>query len=128
LTVSVRVFDAEIGGYTGQVRPKEGDTIFFPLNGKIFRVEHTEHEDTFYQFGDLQSYDLRVELFEYSGERFETGIPEVDNRYDQWNITGNTAIANVEVYSAFADNETIEREADAILDFSQENPFGDNQY
>jgi len=128
LTVSMRTFDAEVGGYTGQVRPKEGDLIYFPLNGKIFELMFNEHEDTFYQFGDLQSYDLRFELFEYSGERFETGIPEIDNRYDEYRMTTDAAVANVETVNAWADNSSIEQEADSILDFTESNPFGDDSY
>lgn len=128
LTVAMRRFNEEVGSYTEQVRPKEGDVLYFPLNGKIFQVDFVEHEAIFYQMGSLQTYDLRCELFEYSGERFETGIPEIDNRYDQYNMTTNAAIANVETVSAFADNQSIQRDADAILDFSESNPFGDSQY
>lgn len=130
LTVAIRVFDAEVGGYTTQVRPKEGDVIFLPLNGKMFEVKHTEHEAIFYQLGALQVYDLNVELFEYSGERFNTGVAEIDERYDDYDFTANSsvAVANVESIDAFADNFTIEAEADLILDFSQENPFGENTY
>jgi len=128
LTVAIRTFNQEVGGYTREVRPLEGDVIYFPLNGKIFEVQHVEHEAVFYQLGEIQMYDLRVELFEYSGERFETGIPEIDTRYDTYDLTSNTAVANVESVDAWADNQTIETEADAILDFSENNPFGDENY
>lgn len=128
LTVAMRVFNAEVGEYSEQVRPREGDTIYFPLNDKIFEVQHVEHEAVFYQLGSLQTYDLRVELFEYSGERFNTGVAEIDTRYDEYDMTTNTAIANVESVSAFGDNLELERQADDILDFSERNPFGENDY
>jgi len=83
LTVANRVFDTEIGAVTEQVRPNEGDLIYFPLNRKMFQVMHVEHEAIFYQMGQLQTYDLRCELFEYSGERFETGYEFIDDLYDQ---------------------------------------------
>ena len=78
-TVAVRTFDGEIGEHTKQVRPNEGDLIYLPLNGKIFEVMHVEHEAIFYQMGKLQTYDLRCELFEFSNERFYTGLDFIDN-------------------------------------------------
>ena len=128
MTVAMRVFDGEVGKYTEQVRPKEGDVVYFPLNGKMFELQHVEHEAIFYQMGSLQTYDLRMELFEYSGERFNTGIAEIDERFTDYDMTTNTAIANVETVDAWADNVTIQKEADDILDFTEINPFGENQY
>lgn len=125
LSIAQRRFNTDL--FT-QVRPNEGDLIFFPLNGKMFEVMHVEHEAIFYQFGKLQTYDLRVELFEYSGERFNTGVPEIDDRYTSYDMTSNTALANVEVTDAFADNSTIEDEGDVIIDFTINNPYGDSQY
>jgi len=83
LTVAIRTFDAEVGAHSEQVRPNEGDLIYFPLNNKFFEVMHVEHEAIFYQMGSLQTYDLRCELFEYSGERFRTGQDFIDDYYDQ---------------------------------------------
>ena len=136
LTVANRTFDAEVNYYSNEIRPNEGDVIYFPLNRKMFEVQHVEHEAIFYQMGALQTYDLRVELFEYSGERFNTGIDEIDTRFDAYVPTAPGAIANVETVSAFADNSTIEQEAttggvysaEDILDFSETNPFGENEY
>jgi len=128
LTVAIRSFDAEIGKYTGEVRPNEGDVIYFPLNNKMFEVMHVEHEAIFYQMGQLQTYDLRVELFEFSGERFQTGIEEIDTRWQDYNITSNTAFANIDSVDAFADNFTIQQEAEAVLDFSETNPFGEDNW
>lgn len=128
LTVAIRSFDAEVGRYTEEVRPNEGDVIYFPLNNKMFEVMHVEHEAIFYQMGKLQTYDLRVELFEFSGERFQTGVEEIDTRWQDFNITSNAAFANVDSVDAFADNFTIEQEADNILDFTESNPFGEDNY
>lgn len=128
LTVAQRVFDGEVNNYTGKLRPNEGDLIYFPLNGKIFELMHTEHEAIFYQMGALQTYDLRFELFEYSGEVFNTGIEEIDSRYTDYDMTTNNAIANVDSVDTFADNHPLETEADAILDFTENNPFGEDEY
>lgn len=128
LTIAIRTFNAEVGYYNEEVRPNEGDVIYFPLNNKMFEIMHVEHEAIFYQMGSLQTYDLRVELFEFSGERFQTGIEEIDTRWQDYNITSNNAFANVDSVDAFADNQTIEQEADVILDFSENNPFGEDNW
>lgn len=130
LTVAQRIFNQEVAANDTQVtvRPREGDLIYFPLNDKIFEVMHVEHEAVFYQLGSLQMYDLRCELFEFSNERFNTGYEFIDLKWNALRTTSNTAIANVETVDTLADNFTIETEADAILDFSAKNPFGENQW
>jgi hypothetical protein len=127
-TIALRKFNSEVGLYNEEVRPNEGDLIYFPLNRKIFEVQHVEHEAIFYQMGSLQTYDLRCELFEYSQERFNTGILEIDTLFDRYVLTTNSAIANVESVDLLADNFTIETIADSIIDFTEENPFGESNY
>lgn len=127
-TIAIRVFNTEIGFQTSDARPMEGDLIYFPLNNKIFEIQHVEHEAIFYQMGQLQTYDLRCELFEYSGERFNTGIANVDDMFDNYDLSAETPANTIEVIDAVADNITIETEADNILDFTEENPFGEDNY
>ena len=128
-TIAMRKFSYDVGAYDDQVRPNEGDLIYFPLNNKMFEVKFVEHEAIFYQMGSLQTYDLRCELFEFSQERFDTGVAEIDTLFSKYSITSNTAIANVESVTAItADNFTIETIADNILDFTEENPFGEDNY
>jgi hypothetical protein len=55
------------------LRPNEGDLIYFPLTNSMFEIKFVEHEDPFYQVGKLFVFKLRCELFEYSGEDFDTG-------------------------------------------------------
>ena len=127
-TIAIRVFNSEIAFQTADARPMEGDLIYFPLNNKIFEIQHVEHEAIFYQMGQLQTYDLRCELFEYSGERFSTGIANVDDMFDNYDLSAETPANTIEDIDAVADNITIETEADNILDFSEENPFGEDNY
>lgn len=128
LTISMRKFTEDVGAYNEAVRPKEGDLIYFPLNRKIFEIKHVEHEAIFYQMGSLQTYDLRVELFEYSNEVFTTGVAEIDSLLDKYKTTSNTSNQSLESIDPIADNFTIENEADDILDFSEQNPFGEDNY
>jgi len=85
MTMAQRVYELEIGINTQINRPREGDLIYLPLNRKFFEIQHVEHEAIFYQMGSLQTYDLRAELFEYSGERFFTGQDELDNHFESLN-------------------------------------------
>lgn len=127
-TMSQRIFAQEIGGPEVEVRPNEGDLIYFPLNKKMFEVSFVEHEAVFYQMGSLQTYDLRCELFEYSQEIFDTGNDEIDNLFADYVITSDEAVANAEYLETIddmADNFVIETEADNIIDFSDRDPFSE---
>lgn len=128
LTMSMRKFMEDVGQYNEEVRPLEGDLIYFPLNRKIFQIKHVEHESIFYQMGSLQVYDFRVELYEYSNEVFNTGVEEIDTWLLKYKTTANNTIAGIESIDPIADNLTIETEADNILDFSESNPFGESNY
>jgi hypothetical protein len=128
LTIAMRKFMEDVALFDGEVRPNEGDLIYFPLNRKIFEVKFVEHEAIFYQMGKLQTYDLRCELFEYSQERFNTGIEEIDTLLAPYVLTSNAAIANVESVDFLADNFTIETNADGIINFTETNPFGEDNY
>ncbi len=109
-----------------QTRPNEGDVIYFPLNDKIFKVMFVEHESVFYQHGSLQVYDLRCELFEYSGERFQTGRYEIDHHFDDVDITQATTLTQLANTDPVAKNVYFEAEADSVLDFSEIDPFSEN--
>ena len=43
-------------------------------------------------------------------------------------VVGESKLQNIESYDAIADNSTIESEADNILDFSELNPFGEDEF
>lgn len=59
-------------------RPREGDLVYLPLSNSLFEIKFVEHEQPFYQLNDLPTYKLQCELFEYSHEDIDTGIPGVD--------------------------------------------------
>ena len=65
------------------LRPNEGDLIYFPLTGSMFEIKFVEHEDPFYQVGKLFVFKLQCELFEYSGEDFDTDIARIDQIEDE---------------------------------------------
>ena len=115
-TVAIRRFE-QIG--SGHPRPREGDLVYFPLNKKLFEIQFVEHESMFYPTGTLPVYDLRCELFIYNQQPINTGITEIDS------IATTHKFANTMPSGTKEDNTAIEDAADSILDFSEDNPFGD---
>jgi hypothetical protein len=146
LTVARRRFNQVIGTPNSIPRPNEGDLIYFPLNNKMFRIQYADEKAIFYQFGTLQTFDLTTEVYEYSNERFNTGIAvidEIETRYS----TG-TAVSGIEndagelitdsdgfpitsddyntAVDPFDDSNELQNEADTIRDFSEDNPFAED--
>jgi hypothetical protein len=113
------------------IRPREGDLLFFPLSEKMYEIKFVEHESIFYQAGTLQVFDMKCELIEFSGQRFQTGREPIDNYFETIDTTGTTtleALANTEAFGSdsLARNLVYETEGDNILDFSETDPFSEN--
>ena len=69
-------------------------------------------------------------MFEYSGERFATGYPEIDSIFDNADrksgIISTEDFTDTEEYNG--DNAQFEIEGEKILDFTETNPFGEEVY
>ncbi len=63
---------------TGMDHPLEGDLIWFPLSQGLFEIKYVENEQPFYQVGKNYVFDLTCELFQYSGEKIDTGVAAID--------------------------------------------------
>lgn len=147
-SMAQRVFNEEVGEFTTQVRPNEGDLIFFPLNQKCFQIKYVNKFEMFYQLGALQTWEVTCELFEYSGELLNTGIPEIDilqKKYStnvlDWGILtqdlppsyildedGDYLIlegSSLNDLVPASDNDEIQKESDLFIDFTSLDPFSD---
>ena len=117
----------------------------------MFEIKFVEDEVTFYQMGELQMYDLKCELFEYSHEELDTGITVIDNiqtaqsavmDFQLLDESGNTLVDEegdnfiaedyrIDAIASTANNEYIQTETTssgtlgAFLDFSESNPFSE---
>jgi len=78
LSIPVRSFEREIEPDMNYDRPHEGDVIYFPFNQTVFQIKYVNQNEMFFQLGTIHSWEVTCELFEYSGEKFDTGIPEID--------------------------------------------------
>lgn len=152
-TIARRTFDSNIKQEIPTIlRPREGDLIYFPLNKKLFEIKYVDNKPFFYQFGELQMYDLTCELYEYSAERFTTGISDIDvieekhtiDVYDHALVTSDEFIIgtqegdvlvthNYEVKANTSDplrdnlhiDQTIS--SNSIIDWSESNPFAEKE-
>jgi hypothetical protein len=88
-------------------RPREGDLVHLPLSGATFQIMRVEDDAPFYQLGNLPTFRLRCEKFEYSDEDFDTGIEEIDRMENfmayQWRLTLDSAA------NGFTRNEIVQQ-------------------
>jgi len=146
-SVSQKIFNQEIGEYTTQVRPNEGDLIFFPLNKKCFQVKYVNKFEMFYQLGALQTWEMTCELFEYSGETLKTGIPEIDvlqKKYStnvlDWSLLNESGARLIDETGDYItlegssvgnlivgdDSDEIQTESNEFVDWSRADPFSES--
>ena len=148
LTVSVRNFMNEIGNLEMIDRPQEGDLIYIPMLDRLLVVKYVNKNPVFYQMGAIQMYDLVCEMFEYSSERFSTGIDAIDSietnlsldaseyailtqdgfiitSQDGYQIVQGGYDFETQARDPFEDNTEFETEGDSILDWSQIDPFSE---
>jgi hypothetical protein len=80
-------------------RPREGDLIYLPLSKSMFQIVHVEHEQPFYQLNNLPTYKLKCELFEFSDEKFDTNVSDVDAIDRDYSFTYELTLAGEETLS-----------------------------
>ena len=101
IVMARRRFNQEIRQYQERpgekyYRPREGDLIHIPLSNSTFEIMKVEDENPFYQLGQLPVFRMRLELFEYSTERFSTGsnvgVTQIEEfAAYQWQLTMDSA-------------------------------------
>lgn len=134
-------------------RPSEGDILYMPLSKSYFEIKRVEVHNPFYQLGKLYVYKLQCELWQYSSERLNTGVTEIDQLEDYrsmsisdfqlqledgFKLVLDTTDFNVEdsgfllwegwdinLQDPLSDNKDFGTEAQGILDFTEINPFGE---
>jgi len=142
----------EVVGDDGQstlpTRPTEGDVIYFPLTNAFFEIKKVEGHTPFYQVGKLYTFKLMCETMQFSNERFNTGISEIDDiaagfdlnldKFEVLTETGDSLILETNAITPLAQesytvekplvgssNDAFTAEKDSVLDFSENNPFGE---
>lgn len=128
-------------------RPSEGDVLYFPLTKSYFEIRRVEARDPFYQVGKLYVFKLECELMQFTSERVDTGIREIDEQaankslsmsdYELLAESGDRLLLEyftnssiiledykIDTIDVQSQNVQFGQEIN-ILDFSERNPFGD---
>jgi hypothetical protein len=147
-TVAKRTFTQEVGNYNEEMRPFEGDLIWFPLTKSLYQIQYANVKPIFYQLGSLQTYDLTCELYEAEGAEFNTGIEIIDNTYNALSMasgtynmlsengfeliteTGENLILesySVDEIDIQAQNDIFEQEGLDFIDFTEFDPFSEGK-
>lgn len=147
-TLARRTFYNEVGMIENMDRPLEGDLVYSPMMKRMFVIKYVSNTSVFYQMGSLQTWDLVCEVWEYSSERFNTGIDEIDDieaRYtisepdfgiasedgeiftdeDGYTILQDQFDHDEQLADTFADNKEIEEEGESIVDWTNRDPFSE---
>lgn len=149
LSVARRTFNTLVGEATQFDRPREGDLIYFAMTKKLFEIIYVDNRAIFYPLGALPLYDLNCEVFEYNGERFNTGIAEIDaieekyslDRLANADLNSNNEIQydsnneiivdsdfDEELRDVEFDNNIFQETANNIIDFDEADPFSMGNY
>jgi hypothetical protein len=126
LIVSKRGWDVAVGKYGKSIlpnRPAEGDLIHIPMSKGLFEINFVDHQSPFYQLGQNYTYKMTVDLFRYSSEKIDTGVPAVD-AFEDVHTADTTLRPNIDTLSRGADNRKFRAKADTLV-FNRDNPFGD---
>lgn len=142
---------ASANGYSiTSTRPMEGDLIFIPFinrTGSIFEIKHVNQEQSFYQMGELYTYELSCDKFKFSSERFNTGNTVIDTiettfsadmleynmlAEDGTNLLGEDGSYIVhefrlETTTKTANNEWIRQKSETFVNWSEQSPFGEHE-
>jgi len=111
-------------------RPREGDLIYLPFSNSLFEINKVKYDEEYYQTGINFGFRLVCNLFEYSHEKMDTGIPDIDdiNRIHERNpVDGNESEVEVVQTGFFAqDGAAMTKEAVGnFKSFDPKNPFGE---
>lgn len=145
-TLAMRSFNDEIGQYESIDRPREGDLLYSPMMKRMFAIQYVNNKPVFYQMGALQMYDMTCEVWEYSNEKFSTGVAVIDEIEAQYSINEqnyailadrNVTLQDENGYDlvqdqfdydeqnqdVYADNDEFDLESDGLIDWTEKDPF-----
>jgi hypothetical protein len=75
------VVDAVDSAVTVLSRPREADLIYIemtPANRYLFEIKFVEDKERLFQLGKLYTYELRCELMNFTNEKVNTNVDDID--------------------------------------------------
>lgn len=137
--------------YSTLLRPQEGDLVYFPLTKDLFEIKFVESIETLFQLGKLYTYELRCQKYEYTSDKLDTDIADIDDIETDYSMDTSlmpqmlfedddgmimednglllTEGSLVEAKDPGAQNDFIQNsiQDEDILDFSEKNPFSETR-
>lgn len=105
---------------TGLPKPYDGDLLYYPIPGTLWEIRFVEDEQAFYPLGTLPTYIMKTQLFDYSYENLNTGIPEIDDKemvLDEDNPENETIVVEGKtIADEFGANDNFDEEINGILE------------
>ena len=135
LVLSKRRFEEHVASkatLTASGRPNEGDIVYVPLLKGFFEIQFVEDQEPFFQLGNLPVYKLRVTRFEYSSERLDTGVSDIDAAEDKYSLDmlNHQMTLEAEEGSLLLENDSASGESNYFLlesyEIQTQSPYADN--
>lgn len=119
--IAVSRFVAEVTSqYSEITRPREGDLIWYALTHSLFEITYVTNREPFYQNGVEHVFSCTVKKHESSHEDFASGDPILDA-----GMVDDGEIEDKHEGSEATELKT-EDVAEQIIDFTEDDPFGDS--
>lgn len=104
---------SSFGVKTGNQNPLENDLVFVEMGNMIFEIFNVGTKDPFYCVGQHSKYTFNMRKFEYSNEKMDTGIDELD------------VLDDLQTTDVTSENDTLEDEINDMLNSTEPSIFGD---
>lgn len=114
LNVSKSRFITEMAGVRNM--PREGDLIYLPFSQSFLQIKKMEYDSVFWPQGQNFIWQLKCELFSFSGEEFATGNTTIQSEIARYPVSANNSFMP-------DDSDELDIEQDLFIDFSEDNPY-----
>ena len=94
---------------TGLERPEPGDLLYWPTVKRLFKINFVDFDYEFNQLGQNCVWQLQADLFQYSSEKIDTDIEQIDVFQDFENKD------SLDTDPSEPDNENLDTAGDAII-------------
>ena len=118
--VSKRRFDEAVDSKTTLIkegRPNEGDILYMPLMNSFFEIKFVQDQEPFFQLSNLPVYKLVCTRWEYSSERLDTGVTDIDAAEDAYTLDQlqHQVSLEAETGSLLLENDAADGESNYML-------------
>jgi len=96
--------------------PHEGDLLYLPFSQSFLQIKKMEYDSSFWPQGQNYVWQLKTELFSFSGEEMDTGNSIIQSEIARY------PVSNTEMFMP-TDNVELDTEEGLYIDYSEDNPY-----